>query len=304
MNTIDLQIQSTCSDGAHTPKELVHMARDRGVAVISLTDHDTVEGVPIAREEGARFGVKVLPGIEMTCQLMEHEIHMLGFGIDHTNAKLLSALKEARDGREKKSEKIVKRLQDAGFIVTMDDVRRCSKGETIARPNIAEAVLSRPENKGKLGSIAHIHEFIEAYLVSGKPTYVEREKMPAEAAVNLIHGAGGIAVWSHPAVSIHNDFNKIEDVLKVFISYGVDGIEAFHPNYSEDETEFLNMLAEKYGLLRSAGSDYHREDDAYHNPQGRGGIAGYDAFGYDLGDIVPRIETAILKRRLQAERTT
>ena len=258
-NKIDLQIQSAVSDGKYSPADLVRMAKSLGLETIAITDHDTIDGILEAWEEGKNQGIKVIPGIEMSCRFMEHGIHILGFGIDRRNLALISRLKEFQEERRKKTEKIVELLEKAGFKITFEDVKKEATGSTMARPHIALALLHNPENKEKLGPLNTVHEVIEEWLVTGKPTYLDRKEIEAKEAIELIHNAGGVAIWSHPTVSIRENFQRVEEVLKAFISYDIDGMETFHPDYSEDETEFLNTLAGKYGLLRSAGSDFHRE---------------------------------------------
>lgn len=301
MNKIDLQIQSSASDGKYSPKELVRMAHGLGLETIAITDHDTVEGVYDAVTEGRAEGVKVLPGIEMSCHIMEHEIHILGFGLDIRNEVLLKNLKEFQEARLKKTEKIVDKLKEAGFDIEFEDVRKEAAGGTVARPHIALALLHNPKNAHLLRGCTTPHDVIEEFLVSGKPTYVERKNIEAKEAIGLIHGAGGVAVWSHPTVSIRDDYKKTEEVLKAFISYDIDGLEAFHPDYSEDDCEFLNNLAGRYGLLRSAGSDYHREHEPEEVSREGGSLASYQTYGFDISDIVPKLEAAIMNRQLKME---
>jgi len=300
-NTIDLQIQSTASDGKYSPADLVMKAAALGLTTIAITDHDTVDGVLEAVTEGQKQGVRVIPGIEMSCHAMEHEIHMLGFGVDRRNLELVGRLKEFQDERKKKAERIVEKLVGAGFKITMDDVKKEASGSTVARPHIALALLHNPENKEKLGSLNSPHDIIEEYLITGKTTYVDRKTIEAKEAIELIHGAGGVALWSHPVVSVRDNYGRVEDVLKAFISYDIDGLEAFHPDYTEDDTEFLNTLAGKYGLLRSAGSDFHREPPEGEKTEGGGTLASYQTFGFDISDIISKLESAILKRQLKSE---
>lgn len=299
-NTIDLQIQSNKSDGKYSPAELVRLADALGLKTIALTDHDTVEGTMEAVTEGKNAGIKVIPGIEISCSFLEHEIHMLGFGIDIRDQNLNVFLKEAQDDRKRRTEKIVDRLQEAGFKISFEDVKKETDG-VVARPHIALAALHNPENKEKLGAINTIREFINEYLVQGKPTYVERKKNETKDVIGLIHSAGGAAVWSHPTISIKNDFKMVEDVLKVFISYDIDGIET--SAFAEDDAEFLNGVSGKYGLLRTAGSDFHREPEPGKETEGGKTLGDYPTYGYDLSDIVPKLEAAILKRRITADNT-
>ena len=301
MNTIDLQIQSTASDGKYSPAELVKMAHDAKLETISITDHDTVDGIWEAVKAGKEFGVKVIPGIELSCAFMEREFHVLGFGVDYHHQELLARLKEFQEARKQKTEKIVKKLQEAGFYITFEDVLRYATGSTIARPAIAEAVLKNSENKELLGGITTIHEFINTYLVTGKPTYVDRRPVEVKDAIELLHRAGGVAVWSHPAIHFNGDYKKLEEILKIFIAYDIDGLECFHPDYSEDDTEFLNVLAGKYGILRTAGSDFHRNDEAG-KKEGAPELAYYQTFDFSLDDIVPNLERSMLKQKTRAER--
>lgn len=298
---IDLQIQSTASDGKYSPAELVKMAKSLDLETISITDHDTVDGTLEAWEEGKNQGIKVIPGIEMSCNFMEHGIHILGFGIDRRNSALVLRLKEFQEERRKKTEKIVVLLQKAGFKITFEDVQKETTGSTMARPHIALALLHNRENKEKLGSLNTVHEVIEEWLVTGKPTYIDRKEIEAKEAIELIHNAGGVAVWSHPTVSIRENFQRVEEALKAFISYDIDGLETFHPDYTEDETEFLNTLAGKYGLLRSAGSDFHREPGPGETTEGGSKLASFETYGFDIYDIIPKLESTILKRQLKAE---
>ncbi|KKS39024.1 MAG: hypothetical protein A3G49_02975 [Candidatus Sungbacteria bacterium RIFCSPLOWO2_12_FULL_41_11] len=303
-NKIDLQIQSNVSDGKYSPAELVRRAKSLGLETIAITDHDTVDGILEAWEEGKNQRIKVIPGIEMSCRFMEHGIHILGFGIDRRNPALVSRLKEFQEERKKKTERIVELLQKAGFKITFEDVQKEATGSTMARPHIALALLHNPENKEKLGSLNTVHKVIEEWLVTGKPTYVDRKEIETKEAIKLIHNAGGVAIWSHPTVSIRNNFQKTEEVLKAFISYDIDGLEAFHPDYSEDETEFLNTLTGQYGLLRSAGSDFHREPGPGETTEGGDTLASFETYGFDISDIISKLESAILKRQLKSEMQT
>ena len=145
MNTFDLQIQSTASDGTHTPSDIVRMAKEEGIAIIALTDHDTVDGIEEAVHAGEIAGVRVIPGIEISVE--ERGVHILGFGIDSKDPALVSALQEARDGRIEGAKKMTENLQRAGFMVEWEDVAREATGSVVARPHLARAVLGRPENK-------------------------------------------------------------------------------------------------------------------------------------------------------------
>ncbi len=317
MNIIDLQIQSTASDGKHTPEEIVVMAAAQGLRVIALTDHDTTDGVDEAVRAGEEKGIRVIPGIEISVE--ERGVHILGYGIDHKNSALLEALEKARVSRISGAQKMVENLRGAGFVVEWDDVVREQKGPTVARPHIARAILNRHENKEKLGGASTVHEFIEKFLSDESPYYVRRAHVSAHDAIGLIHGARGVAIWSHPAVHFRKllssptsevsepdgvDYETLEQFLKELIKWGIDGLEVFNPSHTEDDMEFLIGCAAEHQLLITAGSDFHElGGGAARQTQGlhaAGVVGDYETHGYSMGDIIERLDEALSKKRMPA----
>ncbi len=296
MNTFDLQIQSTVSDGKHTPREILEMAKERGLSVISLTDHDTVAGVPEILDAAKDSEVRVIPGIELSVE--EHGAHILGYGLDHENRALLASLEESRRGREAGARQMVENLKRAGFFVEWDDVVREATGAVVARPHLARAVLNRPENREKLGGITTVYDFIQKYLTDESPLYVKRTHISAKDAIALIHNAGGVAVWSHPAVHFSDNYEGLERFFKELIGWGLDGLEVCNPSHDEDDAEFLQSLSAKYDLLRTAGSDFHEKGSS---PRIAGEkhsatqLGDYETYGLPTEDIIFRLDAAIQK---------
>ena len=298
MNMFDLQIQSTASDGKHAPAEIVGMARELGISVIALTDHDTVAGVDEAMSAGSEQGVRVIPGIEMSVE--EWGAHILGYGIDHKNPVLVDELEKSAQARMDGAKKIAENLRAAGFAIEWTDVLAQATGAVVARPHLARAVLARAENKEKLGGIATAHDFIEKYLTDKSPCYVPRAHISSRDAIALIHGAGGVAVWSHPALHFRDDPEGLERFLQELITLGIDGVEVFNPSQTEDDAEFLQGLASKYRLLRTAGSDFHEKGD--HPADERGlhsarTIGDYETYGFSGEGIVEELDQAITRRK-------
>ena len=316
MNTFDLQIQSTASDGTHTPAEIVAMAKERGVITIALTDHDTVAGVGEAiaaakpdsmKEEESH--VCVIPGIEMSVE--EHGLHILGYGIDCTNEKLLQSLEQSKHGRIAGAQKMVENLQSAGFAVTWDNVLAQATGAVVARPHLARAVLGRVENRQKLGGIATVHDFIETFLSDENPNYVRRSHILAADAIDLIRYAGGVAIWSHPAIHFRNDPDGLEQMLRQLMAWGIGGMEIFNPSHAEDDVEYLEGLVTKYNLLRTAGSDFHerrkstdpqsasvgsfaRDSRGLHSAEF---IGDYETYGFSTEGILERLDEAMGQKK-------
>ena len=304
MNTIDLQIQSTASDGKHAPRELVEMAKEMSLKVIAITDHDTVGGVAEALLAGGEFGVRVIPGIEMSVE--ERGTHILGYGIDYQSPALLEELEKFKQGRAEGAKKMVENLKGAGFTVEWEDVLKEATGGIVARPHIVRAILGRAENKEKLGDISTVHDFIQKYLADDSPYYIKRSHISAKNAIELLHHAGAVAIWSHPAIHFQNDYEGLENFLNSLREWEVDGVEVFTPSHTEDDTEFLNSLATKYNLLRIAGSDFHERGLVHRGVPVEGGFAtsrsavmvgDYETFGFSTEGIVEKLDEAIAARR-------
>jgi len=296
MNDFDLQIQSSASDGKYAPGVLVKRAAALGLKTIAITDHDTVFGVAEAISVGEDCGVEVISGVELSTNDGKASFHFLGFGIDHKNTELASVLADVRKERVTRAQEIVGRLQKAGFRITYEDVLRHATGSSVGRPHIAQALIANPENKKFLGEGASVKSVIEGYLVLGKPTYVERESISVESAIDITHRAGGVAVWSHPA--IHGlDFLQFEKLAQKFIGWGLDGLEAFNPAQTEEQVKFLYGLAEKYDILKTGGSDFHTDETKNARTEGGTELASFLTYGLDVSGIVPKLKDAIARKK-------
>jgi len=334
LNKFDLQIQTTASDGKHTPSEVVKMAAEQGLQIISITDHDTVDGLEEALRAGGEWGVRVIPGIEISVK--DNGAHILGFGIDRKNPEILRYSAQAKEQRIEGAKKMTDNLKGAGFVIEWQDVEREALGWVVARPHLAKAVLGRPENKERLGGVSTPHDFIEKFLSNESPYYVKRESISAQDAIFLIHKAGGVAVWSHPAIHFRSstqtadkstpisyrslqygageaaaemgragaDYEALEKFLKELMAWGIDGVEVFTPSHSEDDVEVLLGLAAKYNLLKTAGSDFHEKgQEKKASPTVRGVqmlrsatyVGDYPTYGFSTEDIIRSLDEAINK---------
>lgn len=295
MNTIDLQIQTTASDGKHTPADIVNMAQEQHLSVIAITDHDTVGGVQEAINAAMGTNIRVIQGIEMSVE--EHGLHILGYGIDYADGELLKKLEEFKQGRVEGAKQMVENLKQAGFVVEWRDVEQEATGSVFARPHIARAILKRQENKQKLGSIANVHDFIEMFLSNESPHFVHRSHISVKDAITLIRNVGGVAVWSHPAIHFREDYDGLEKWLKEMIGWGIQGLEVCNPSQSEDDAEFLQGLCSTHRLLRTMGSDFHEKGD--HAADSLSGlhsarfVGDYDTYGFATDDIILKLDDAL-----------
>lgn len=300
MNSIDLQIQTSASDGKHSPAACIQMAKENNLMAIAITDHDTVGGIDEALHAGRELEVRVIPGIEMSAE--EHGLHILGYGLDHTREKLLAQLEEFKQGRIAGAKQMVENLKRAGFVVEWSDVEQEATGSVFARPHIARAILKRLENKEKLGSVLNTHDFIDTYLSNESPYYVHRSHISVKDAIVLIRESCGVAVWSHPAIHFRDDYDGLEKFLQEMIGWGIQGLEVFNPSHAEDDVEFIQGLASTYRLLRTAGSDFHEQGehaaDSVTGLHSARFIGDYETYGFLTDDVIPRLDEAMEKMHI------
>lgn len=258
----DLHTHTIASDGTERPAANVQMAFDAGLGAIAITDHDTVSGVAEALSAGRELGIEVVPGVEISTVANGQDIHVLGYYIDINNEQFLHRLASLRDTRDTRNNMIIDRLQQLGLDITMAEVLReveniKSKGDTVGRPHIAAVLL----NKGYVSSIS---EAFDRYLGTGAAAYANPPRIEPATAIGWIQEAGGKAVLAHPGI-YHDDA-----LVEAIIHQGLDGIEVYHSDHtSEEEAKYLS-LAQRSGLLITAGSDFHGERGGvvFHAPIG------------------------------------
>ncbi len=258
--SFDLQAHSTHSDGALGPAEVVRRARRAGVELLALTDHDTVGGVAEAIDAARAEGLRVLPAAELSAVDGEHEeLHVLGYGVDHEDPWLLDTLADLRADRERLVLAMAERLRAQGLALDPGELdERRARGEPLGRPHLARAVLDHPANAGRLAAegIEGPRELFPRYLVPGTPTYVPRTRPSVADAIDLVHRAGGVAVWAHPFWDLSSP-GEVTRTLRRFATLGLDGVEAFYPTHGVEQAALLDDLARELGLLTTGSSDFH-----------------------------------------------
>lgn len=240
----DLHTHTLHSDGMLTPTALVERAQARGLAALAVTDHDTVSGVAEAQAAGARLGVDVLTGVELSAEAGGREVHLLGYAFDPTEAALQTHLARVRQDREQRAEAIIERLRTQGLSLTMDDVRRQADGAAIGRPHVAAVLVEQ-------GAVATRSEAFDHYLGFHGTAFVTKTLIPAAEAIALVHAAGGLTVLAHPG---HWTPGL---VIQSLIRDGLDGLEIIHPSHDASLTAYYRQLARDFGLVATGGSDYH-----------------------------------------------
>jgi len=245
----DLHIHSTASDGKLTPADVVREAAERGLSFIALADHDSIDGVASAQAAARAFpGLRVIPGVEISTDVAEGEIHVLGYFIDCADPQFNAALQRFKNSRLQRGQKMVAKLAKLGIHIDWQRVTEIAGGSSIGRPHIAQAMLEK-------GYITSFKQAFTEYLGHGRPAYVEREKMTPGEAVGLIIKAEGLPVLAHPLFLPDAEAMTME--LK---DAGLVGIEAYYNGYTAEEISRLVTLAEKHNLIVTGGSDYHGLD--------------------------------------------
>jgi predicted metal-dependent phosphoesterase TrpH len=242
--TIDLHLHSSHSDGALAPADLVARARAAGVSILSLTDHDSVRGVPEAREACKREGLTFIPGMELGVGIGTDEVHILGYGIDAKGRPLQNALDQLAGERIDRMEKMLAALGRLGVAVTLEDVQEQTGGHIVGRLHLAAALV-------RLGHVTSHGEAFQRWIGAGRPAYVQRHLLTLREAIDLIREAGGVAVVAHPGLT------RRDELIEYLVRLGVRGLEVYHPKHDYvDVSRYLKMCA-KYDLFATGGSDFH-----------------------------------------------
>ena len=246
----DLHTHTYHSDGFYAPENLLTKAHNRGIKVLSITDHDSMNGIAEAIEIAKKFEIEIVPGVEISSDIRDTEVHILGYFVDPNNKKRDNYLIFFREKRNKRAIGIVKKLNILGLNITIDDVLVFAKNSAIGRPHIAQALLAKRQVKS-------FFEAFYKYIGNHAPAYERKVHLSPQSAFKIINDAGGLSFIAHPG-------DMPEILIKELIDAGVDGIEVVHPSHSPEQVRFYRGIVNQYFLLECGGSDFHggkREDD-------------------------------------------
>ena len=253
---IDLHTHSTASDGTHTPSELISLAHQSGLGAISITDHDTIDGARRIASAPIPEGLSFIPGVEISATpppfyRVTGSIHILGYGIDLDNPRLLDTLKQLQESRKNRNPKIIERLNALGVHIGLEDViREAGKTDQLGRPHIANAMV-------RLGVVPDFDAAFDQYLGTDCPAYVNKYRVPAAEAIAIILEANGIPVLAHPGL-YHDAAGPLTDAhMDAYREMGLMGIEVYYPEHSTADVSYYRQLAERHGLLITGGTDFH-----------------------------------------------
>ncbi len=250
----DLHTHTNFSDGSFSPEELISAAKKLGLHYLSITDHDTVDGICHLYENDLypNKGIKIIPGIEFSANNPDHDVHLVGYNIDIYNGNLQDKLNDVIEARWIRFSEIMQKLQSNGLQIRETDVLKVAgTSKSIGRSHIARALV-------KNGCFKTVREAFENMLQKGQPAYVPRYLLEIEEIINLVHKAGGIVALAHP--KLINDENLVEEICN---NYNIDALEVFYPLHTAEDVARYTEIAQRHNFLITGGSDFHGTASRY-----------------------------------------
>lgn len=247
---VDLHIHTTASDGSLTPSQVVRYANEKGLKAIAITDHDTIHGNQEAIKEGIREGVEVIPGVEISVDYSPGTMHMLGYFIDTDDLTLNEKLTLLQGSRADRNPRIIEKLNKLGLDLTYDEVVQASGGGQVGRPHMAQVLMEKGYTKS-------IKEAFDKYLGKGAPAYLDKFRLGAAEAITMITDAGGIPVLAHPFTLYCKSSEELDALVKNLVHQGLRGLEVYYSEHDERQTSSYKLLAKRYHLAITGGSDFH-----------------------------------------------
>lgn len=250
---VDLHTHSTASDGQYTPSELVQLAKQNGVGVLALTDHDTTAGLQEARHAAQTAGIRFIDGIELDTKYpgIGGRFHILGYGINPLHPELQSCCTGYAQQRRERAERILNYLSQKGIHLSFSHIEELAKGGVIGRPHFARAMLEK-------GYITNTEEAFQKYLDTPEFQTIDRPKPHPKEAIRMISQAGGLAVLAHP-YQLKLGTVDLKTLLSELKSYGLSGLECYYSTHTPEQTQTLLAFAQDLGFAVSGGSDFHGE---------------------------------------------
>jgi predicted metal-dependent phosphoesterase TrpH len=244
MNTADLHTHTVYSDGTDSPRRVVELAKEAGLSALSITDHDILDGYPEALQAAQEHGLELIPGLELSASLSGREVHVLGFFIDLAHAPFQQLLADQRERRLKRIHEMVGRLQRLGLGITVEDVFAAAGQGAVGRPHVAQALVNR-------GYVSTLKEAFDRFIGANGPAYIPGSPLNPTLAIQAIRQASGIPVLAHPV------YLKDDVLIEQMSRDGLVGLEVYHSSHSPEIIQHYEQLADRLGLLKTGGTDYH-----------------------------------------------
>ena len=253
MDLIDLHVHSNASDGTFAPAEVVRLAKEGGLRALALTDHDTIDGLAEAVAAGPRYGVEVIPGVEVSARFPGGSMHILGLGLNFPNGHLNERLAVLKRARAERNPQIIAKLNALGIKITLKQVEKLSGQGQMGRPHIARALMDA-------GYVRSIQEAFDLYLRYDGQAYVPKFRFPPAEAIAMIREVQGVPVLAHPFTLNLESAAALKNTLEELMALGLAGVEAIYSDQTPEQEALYLRLAEELGLLVTGGSDFHGDN--------------------------------------------
>lgn len=245
---VDFHVHSVYSDGTDTVSDIFNFAISKNFKYLSITDHDTIASQKEAISLSDSKNFKYITGIEISAEYPK-TLHILGYNYDVDNEYFKTEISKLKFYRDERNKKIAQNFRNLGYDITLEEVIDEAKGNIVGRPHFASVLL-------KKGYFETREEIFDTLLSKGKPAYENKLRFSIEKSIDLIHRAGGLAVWAHPYSAVESE-EELLPLLRKLLSYGIDGMEVYYSSYDRNMIDNLEKMAKENELLMTAGSDYH-----------------------------------------------
>ena len=252
---IDLHVHTTASDGTFTPEQVISHAHQLKLKAIAITDHDTVAGSKKALLSGVPPSLGFLTGVEISSTPPSFypgsgSFHLLGYSIRLDDPKLNRILEKLQQARKNRNPAIINRLNELGISITLDEVRKEAGVGQLGRPHIAQLMV-------KKRVVASIDQAFDQFLGTGKPAYVDKQRVECFKAIEIIQDAGGVPVLAHPGLLDYQTENQLDELIGKLKKAGIQGMEVYYSGHTPGQTHLFAEMAQRHGLLMTGGSDFH-----------------------------------------------
>ncbi len=252
---IDLHIHSTASDGSFSPRQIINLAKQNRLKAVSITDHDTIDGVKEVLKSSLPSGLEFICGVEVSCEPPAQfkdigSVHLLGYGFSVYDKNLNTILDRAKEARAARNPEIIEKLKALGFDISINQVEKRFGADQTGRPHIAEFLKEK-------GYVKTFKQAFDNYLGQGRPAYINKYKVSCQNAIRTILEAGGVPVLAHPGLIAFSKSHELEDFIDTLINYGLVGLEVYYTGHDDTLTSFYKKLADQKNLMATGGSDFH-----------------------------------------------
>lgn len=241
----DLHTHTYHSDGTRSPREVIDVARSRGLSIVAISDHDNVAAFFEVKGYAGDCGMTLIPAVELSCTYRGVDVHVLAYAFDPFDARIDERLREFREVRLRRGVAMVEKLRTLGYQISLERVEQLAGGGAMGRPHVARALV-------EAGHVATVSQAFDTLIGTGKPAYVPKARFEIPEAIEMIRSAGGVTSVAHPTV-----YPNHEQIVIEALDAGVDGVEVFHPNVSDADRERYTSIARFRSKLVTGGSDDH-----------------------------------------------